>query len=152
MDSTTLAATISGAVTLLVAAITAGATYVLTKRREHEADWHKLKLERYTEWVTALSAVVQRSGVTAEDQVRYANAVNSISLVAPASVLAKLYAFQDGLSNRTAAGTDDRAHELLNDLLQAIRRDIDPSRRSRKMTSIRFLSAPPPSASAPELA
>lgn len=133
---------------MIVAAITAGATYFLTRRREHEADWRKLKLERYTEYASALSAVVQRTGVTAEDHARYANAVNSISLVAPATVLAKLYAFQDGL----ASGSGARADELLNQLLHVIRRDIDPGRRSRKPISIRFLSAPPPSASAPQIA
>jgi hypothetical protein len=148
MDSTTIATTISGTVTILVAAITAGATYFLTSRREHEADWRKLKLDRYTEYVTALSAVVQQSGVTADLQASYANAVNSISLVAPASVLTRLYAFQERLSSETATRTE----ELLNELLQAIRRDIDPSRHSRKMTSVRFLSVPPPSASTPEIA
>jgi DNA-binding transcriptional regulator YbjK len=40
-----------------------------------------------------------------------------------------------------------RADELLNELLHAIRSDIDPSRRSRSAIFIRFLSAPPATAS-----
>ncbi|HEY7577362.1 MAG TPA: hypothetical protein VH855_07170 [Acetobacteraceae bacterium] len=133
------AAMVTGTAALLVAAL----TYVLTKRREHEHAWRNLKRERYTEYVDALSRVVQRGNITGEDRAKYANAVNGISLVAPAAVLTTLYAFQDELSNRSAA----RADELLNELLHAIRSDIDPSRRSRSAISLRLMSAPPASAS-----
>ncbi len=63
---------------LLVAVV----TYVLTKKREHEADWRKAKLEHYREYVAALSAVVQGREITPSAQARYADAVNALTLVA----------------------------------------------------------------------
>lgn len=150
LDSATITALISGAVAVTVAALTAGATYVLTRRREQEAEWRKLKLERYTEYVAALSGVVQRSNVTSEARARYAHAINSITLVAPPTVLTALYAFQDELADRNVERTSDRAHELLSDLLSAIRRDIDPGDRQQAI-SVRFMSAPPPPLSHPDV-
>ena len=36
-------------------------TYILTKRREHEADWRKFKFFQYQEFVLALPGIVNRS-------------------------------------------------------------------------------------------
>ena len=78
MNSTVLVAVISGAVALAVAAL----SYAFNKRRDREAEWRKLKLEHYKEFVAAISGVVgQRS--TEQSHIRYADAVNSMVLVAP---------------------------------------------------------------------
>ncbi|HEY1720985.1 MAG TPA: hypothetical protein VGG27_07050, partial [Magnetospirillaceae bacterium] len=75
------------------ALITAIVTSLLTRRREREADWRKLKFAQYQEFALALSGVV-RERATPERQARYADAFNSMSLIASLPVLAALQAFQ----------------------------------------------------------
>jgi len=136
MDNAALSIALSGGVALVTAAITAGLTYYLTKRREHEADWRKLKLERYGEYVTALSGVVRRDP-SSDAQARYADAVNSIVLVALSSVLIALYAFQDEKSGGA------KRESLLNSVMDAPREDIYPGPRRRMATvAIRFMGVP----------
>jgi hypothetical protein len=121
---------------LIVAAITAGAsataailavviTAVLTRQREHEADWRKLKLGQYQEFILALSGVV-RERATPEAHRRYADAVNSMNLVAPATVLAALKAFQRELSYINSNRSDHRHDQLLEVLIRAMRHDVHP--------------------------
>jgi hypothetical protein len=50
VDTAVLAAIISGAVALAAAAV----TYLLTKKRDREAEWRKLKLDYYRELVAAI--------------------------------------------------------------------------------------------------
>ena len=138
MDSAALSAAIAGATAVTVAIATAGLTYYLTKRRERESDWRKLKLERYGEYVTALSGVVKGQDPSAEAQARYADAVNSLALVAPRPVLEALYAFLDERS------VGPKKDELLNELMNAVRRDIYPSsRRWHETIADRFVGVPP---------
>jgi hypothetical protein len=143
VDSTLLVAVISSVSVLTGAVVTAGLTYLLTKRRERDADWRKIKLDLYKAYVIALSGVV-RQNRTLEDQTKYADAVNSLTLVASPSVLKALYAFQDEASRH---GVDDELEKRRDDLLIALRQDIDPS-HSRKAAdfSFRFLAPPPPEA------
>lgn len=111
---------------IVVSVVTSIITYFLTRRREHEADWRKLKLEQYREFVRALSGnVVNRS--TAEAQERYADAVNTMTLVAPPAVLRALQSFQayNSPSNRSKSRAEhDRA---LSILLRAMRIDVHPA-------------------------
>ncbi len=60
-------------------------TYILTGRKEHAADWRKLKFEQYREFILALSGIVEGRSTDAA-QLRYADAANAMMLVAPASV------------------------------------------------------------------
>jgi Zn-dependent protease with chaperone function len=99
MPAAEITAVISLSAAIIVAFVTAVITYLLTRRREHEADWRKLKFGQYQEFVLALSEIVELQS-THEKQVRYANAVNSMSLVAPISVLNALRQFQDEISYR----------------------------------------------------
>ena len=78
MDTPILTAVIAAATALTVA----GFTNYLTKARERESEWRKLKLERYREYVSALSGIVEGSA-TSEAHKRYADAVNELQLVAP---------------------------------------------------------------------
>lgn len=134
MDNAAFAAAISGAVAIVVAALSAGATYLLTKRREREADWRKMKLDIYRAYVIALSCTVQHRR-TSEDQARYADAANSLTLVASPVILKALYAFQD-----TVADKD----ECLDNLLNALRHDISPSHQGMSGDlSFRLFSPPP---------
>lgn len=92
------------------------------RKREHESDWRKAKLEHYREYVAALAGVAQgRSAPTA--QARYADAVNSLTLVAPPAVLKALYAFQDEISCRNTARSDEVHDRLFASLLAEMLRD-----------------------------
>jgi hypothetical protein len=79
----------ASAITAIVAVIV---TYVLTKKREHEADWRRLKFSLYQEFALALSGIV-RGRSTSEGHLRYADAVNSMALVASWNVFLSVEAF-----------------------------------------------------------
>lgn len=110
------------ATTALVLAI---GGYALNRKRDRESEWRKLKLERYQEYIAALSGIAgQRS--TSEGQARYADAFNSLVLVAPAHVLRLLYAFNDQTRISNPERTWLKYEELQNALLRALRQDIHP--------------------------
>lgn len=102
-------------------------TYILTGRKEHAADWRKLKLEQYREFILALSGIVEgRSTDTA--QLRYADAANAMMLVAPAIVYQALQGFLTHNSpTNLPSWRRDEHDRLLNVLVHAMRVDTDPS-------------------------
>lgn len=134
------------AVTTAITAITAIAavfiTNILTRKREHASDWRKLKLDQYQEFVLALSGTV-RERTTREAQRRYADAVNSMMLVAPVPVLQRLKAFQDEISYVNKARSDERHDQLLDELFRAMRSDVHPSRLDDRSYAFRLLGLPP---------
>lgn len=137
----TLAITAGGSIVTAVAV--AMATYVLTKKREREAEWRKLKFDQYREYILALSGVVS-SRSSQEAQARYADAINSMYLIAPSQVVQALQSFQDEISymNRTRRATEhDRR---LGELFRALRDDIHPSlSRQDEAIVFRLLDIPP---------
>ena len=139
MNAAILTATISVIGALAVAAVTC----LFTKMREHEADWRKMKLEHYREYVAALSGIVH-SGAGPQAQTRYSDAVNSLTLVASPEVLNALYAFQDEISYRNKNRDQRRHDERLSALLRCMRRDVQP-RRPNDVDGFlfRFLDVPP---------
>jgi hypothetical protein len=108
------------------------------------AGWRKAKLEHYRQYVAALWGMVQGKAITADAQARYADAVNTLTLVAPPSVLRALYAFQDEISYRNTQRSDERHDQLVNVLLRQMRRDVRPPQRGGDgpEPSIRLLSVP----------
>lgn len=114
----------------------------LAQRREHEAVWRQTKIEHYQEYLSALSAMVS-GRTTAPDQDRYADAVNSLALVASPAVLDAVHAFQAEISCRNTERSDERHDALLNAAIQAMRDDIQPS-STRAPTRALTLLAPPP--------
>ncbi|UNJ99803.1 hypothetical protein MMB19_13800 [Ralstonia insidiosa] len=83
-------------------------------------------MEHYRQYVAALWGMVQGKAITADAQARYADAVNTLTLVAPPSVLRALYAFQDEISYRNTQRSDERHDQLVNVLLRQMRRDVRP--------------------------
>jgi len=136
-------AVLSAALVFVGGLIGAVLTYVLTRRKEHEADWRKLKLEQYREFVLALSGV-EESRTNPVAQLRYADAINCMMLVAPAPVYRALQAYLDENSfsnaNRSRAGHDRH----LNSLVRAMRADTDPGGDPGGNTLQFGLRAPPP--------
>lgn len=137
-----MASFLTGVVTGCLAIIGVVLTSYLTRKREHQADWRKTKLEHYREYVTALSGVVQGRLISAEAHERYADAVNSLMLVASGQVLEALYAL---LAETSSPNRSDEVHDcLLNDLLRAMREDIQPGDASELgLPAFRLTTVPP---------
>lgn len=134
-----VAAVVSAVTALLVAAITSA----LTRRREREADWRRLKLERYQELVVALSGIVKERS-TAEAQSRFADACNSLQLFAPEGVLSALRDFQTYNSHGNKNKNQREHDELVGRLFLAIRQDIKPGLSRRGSTFSYALFGVPP--------
>lgn len=120
-----LTVAVTAVASVLTAVVAAAITYVLTKRREHEADWRRLKLEQYREFVLALSGIVGRRS-TPDAQGRYADAVNTMTLVAPPAVLRALQSFQAQISHRNRNQSLVEHDRALSTLLRAMRADVHP--------------------------
>jgi hypothetical protein len=132
--SASLAATIiSGAIAIIVAFL----SYFLTKQKEREADWRKVKLDLYREYVNAVAGIVE-ARLTPESEVRYHDAFNTIGLVASPTVLAAVQAFQAEISPansaRTLASHDDKYSRMINALRQDLTRRRWPSRCTLSFT------------------
>ncbi|MDY7545489.1 hypothetical protein QN360_21110 [Glaciimonas sp. CA11.2] len=119
MDTPILVAVISAAASLVVAAI----TFLLTKRKEREAEWRKQKLEHYREFLDALSGTVG-TDATPDGHRRWARAVNTIGLVASQLVLTSLWKFQDSIGRSNPNPSVEDHDRKLNQLMLAIRADL----------------------------
>ena len=118
-------------------------TSALSRRREHEADWRKMKADQYQEFILALSGVV-RGRETLEAHLRYADAVNSMNIVASAQVIDALTAFQRETCYINESRSDERHDKLLEVLIQSMRNDIRPKWLSKdRALSFRLLALPP---------
>ncbi|AIO70264.1 hypothetical protein [Burkholderia oklahomensis] len=118
---------LSGAVTGLLPIVGVVVGALLTKKREHDADWRKSKLEHYREYMAALSGIVEGRNIEAAAHERYADAVNALMLVASARVLKALGAL---LVETSSPQRSREVHDrLLDDLLRAMRDDVQPSGR-----------------------
>ena len=118
METPVFVAVISGAASLVVAAL----TYLLTKTREREADWRKQKLEHYRELLEAISGIVDGDG-TPDAQRRYAKATNVIGLVASQDVILSVDRLRES-SRRHNNWTIEEHDAALSAMLLAIRRDL----------------------------
>jgi hypothetical protein len=121
MDATLITALIAGIVSFFVSVV----AHLLTRKRDRESDWRKLKLEAYREYVLALSGVVHQ-GRDVAAQRRYADAVNSFILIAPPNVLKALYAFQDEISYSNTSKDAGSYEVLFCNLARLMRLDCHP--------------------------
>lgn len=138
MESIVVTAIISAVAALLAATLTATLTAMLTQRRERDADWRKLRLTQYQEYIAALSRVT-RGSPSVDERARYADAVNSLKLSAPQPVLQALDAFTASTTSLDVSAMS----AAMNHLMRAMRRDIH--RKARVAASYDFiLQAPPP--------
>jgi hypothetical protein len=140
MDGTLIVATISAATAITVAAL----GYILNKRHERAADWRKLKLDHYKEYVTALSGVVGHRS-SPDSQRRYSDAANLMTLVAPPSVLRALYDFQHAVRVGNLDKSLSEHDRTLNVLLSAIRNDVQPEAPNDEGFQFKLWDSPHPS-------
>ena len=133
--------------TTVISAAMAVVVVVLTnyfaKGREHEADWRKMKLERYREYIITLSGtVVERD--TPEAQERYSDAVNGLQLVAPPEVLQALDSFLAHTSFNNPDSNIERHDQLLSILIRLMRQDLQPAYKGKNESlTFRLLGVPP---------
>lgn len=120
MDTSIFVATISATASIVAAAV----TFLLTKRKEREAEWRKQKLEHYREFMDAMSGIVGTDS-TPEAQRRWARATNTIGLVASQRVLLALRQFQDAIAKSSPDRSQETHDQALNRLMLAIRADLD---------------------------
>ena len=117
MDGTVFTALVSGVVALGVVAL----TNFYSRKRDHEADWRKKKLEHCIEFIAAFSRAA-REGSDLTAQLRYLDAENSLALVASTDVLNALNDFHDA----SISGKTDDFEALHGSLMRAMRKDCHP--------------------------
>jgi hypothetical protein len=143
MDGTVSIALVSGAVALITVIVTQPITYYFSNKHDHKADWRKMKLEQYKEYIAALSGTVHHPYDSAVQR-RYTDAVNSMNLIAPPKVLAALYEFLDETSCSNRNRTPQRYDSLLSSLMRAMREDSHPeSLKDSAEFVFRTLACPP---------
>ncbi|MGD0801519.1 MAG: hypothetical protein ABR906_09400 [Terracidiphilus sp.] len=125
MDGTVFTALVSGAVALVTVSVTQPITYFFSKKRDHEADWRKMKLEHYAEYVAALSGTVHHPSEETIKR-RYSDAFNSMALVAPLDVMAALYALNDETKKNSQEKDFKKYEILLSSMMRAMRNDCHP--------------------------
>jgi len=138
-------ATANAVIAAGTAVVVVALTNYFTKGREHEADWRKMKLERYREYILALSGVVEERA-TKEAHARYADAVNGLRLVAPPKVLEALERYPTHASYRNRDRTLESHDRYLSVLVRAMRQDFQPAYKGKDEHFIFHLQGvkPPP--------
>lgn len=122
METSVVIAIISAATSVLGAAV----SFFFAMRKEREADWRKIKFEHYREFMAALSNIVG-TDATPEAHLRYAQACNTVQLVASKQVIKALHDFRNETAVSNAARSQEKHDELLSALIRNIRTDLDIS-------------------------
>jgi hypothetical protein len=121
MNIALLVAVISGVVSIFGLIV----GYLLTKQKDREADWRKMKLDLYKSFIVALSG--QLNDLTTI-QMAYVEATNALALVAPPGVLNAVSTLNEAFVQRRSG----ISAETIQTLLRALRRDIHPHHRHTK--------------------
>jgi hypothetical protein len=103
--------------------LTAAFTYAVTKRREREADWRKVKLEMYREFTIAMAGMAE-ADATDEIKTRFNIASNSLHLIASKQTVDALEAFRFEIRASNQNRNDETHDKLLSRLFWEIRRDL----------------------------
>jgi hypothetical protein len=125
MDGTVIAALITGPLSFAGGIVAIVLTQRGSKKRDHEADWRKLKLEQYKEYVAALSGTVHHPSEEKVKQ-RYSDAFNSMALVAPLDVMAAMYALNEETKKNSQEIDLHKYEILLSSMMRAMRKDCHP--------------------------
>lgn len=144
MEGAVLAAIITGAVALVAMLVTPPITNLFSKKRDHEEDWRKKKLERYIEFFAAFSGAAVTGSDSTKKQ-RYHEAKGNLLLVAPPNVLIALRAFEDGLESEDFAGDPSKWDREFNLLIGAMRKVCHPKPPNDSPDFIFVKSTDPPS-------
>lgn len=130
MNSTIIIAIIGASATLFGAAL----TYYLTKKLQIDKEWRDAKIKHYKVLISSLSDLAVDGTDKNEANMRFALAVNTISLVAPQYVVTALMNFHYKLKFSNPNKKQENHDSLLIDLLLAIRKDIKISEKDDPIT------------------
>jgi hypothetical protein len=119
METSVIIAIISAFASVLGAAVSVS----FSMRKEREADWRKLKFEHYREFMAALSGIAG-TDATPEGHLRYAQASNTVQLVASAQVINALHSFRDEIAVSNPNRSQEKHDQLLSVLIRNIRTDL----------------------------
>jgi hypothetical protein len=120
MNDVVIVAIITVSGSLIVTAV----TFYLTKRHELSVQWRKEKLNHYKVLLSSISDLAVDGTDKDDANMRFALAVNTISLVAPQYVISALMAFHDEIKFSNPNKSLDRHDKLLRKLVLAVRKDI----------------------------
>lgn len=127
---------------LAAAILTAFLTARWTLRREQEADWRRLKLARYQDFVEASSVHIDGRSNDATS-IRIHDAANAMLLVSPKPVLEALWAFLDENSVNNPRRSDEGTGRAFDALVRAMRRDVGPRAEEEPTQRFGFIRPPP---------
>jgi hypothetical protein len=117
----------TGVVIAIISAVTsvlgAAVSFFFSMRKEREADWRKIKFEHYREFMAALSSIVG-ADATPEGHLRYAQACNTVQLIASKQVIKALHNFRNETAVSNLNWSQERHDELLSVLIRNIRLDL----------------------------
>jgi hypothetical protein len=130
MDSTITIAIIGASATIFGAAL----TYYLTKKQQIDKEWRESKINHYKVLISSLSDLAVDGTDKNEANMRFALAVNTISLVAPQYVVTALMNFHDEVKFSNPNKKPENHDKLLIELLLAIRKDIGISKKDDSKT------------------
>lgn len=119
MSNEILVAVISVTGSIVIAAI----SYFLTKRQQREIDWRNLKLDHYRNLLMSISDLAV-DNTDVEAHYRFAQAINTIALVAPQNVIEAMLEFHDGVKQSNEHRSQFLHDKLLAKLLFTIRKDL----------------------------
>ncbi|MGD0094983.1 MAG: hypothetical protein ABSB60_00715 [Terracidiphilus sp.] len=120
MDTTIVVSVIAAASGVIVAAV----SFLLTKKREREADWRKYKYEQYKEFVVSISGIVAGDS-TPEGNRAFARACNTLHLIGSKGVLVALHAYQDEVAPSNPSHSATKESAMLSKLVWEVRKDIE---------------------------
>lgn len=123
METSVIIAVISAASSVIAAVL----SYFFSRKRELEGEWRNQKLVHYKELLAALSDAAIHGINHDKAQERFANAFNTIALVAPDSVIKSLLAFHDEIRDSNPNPSLEKHDQLLAELVLSIRKDIGVS-------------------------
>jgi len=125
MDSSMFSVSVSAVLAILITALTAGSTYYLTRRRELESDWRKIRFELYREFTVSVAGIVDGRS-TPDSEIRYHDAFNTLGLVASFNVLRTSQEFQLEISPSNASRTQASHDIKYTNMIKAFRQDLSP--------------------------
>jgi hypothetical protein len=114
---------IAVAIISAAAVVVPAVSFYLTKRKERAADWQKYKFEQYRDLLASLSGIVGTDS-TPEGNRHFAEARNTLHLLASQRVLAALHDFQDEIRISNPHRSDESHDALLSRLVWEIREDL----------------------------
>ncbi len=114
--------------------------YILTKKRERDAELRTEKLEHYKAFVLSLNGILEDEAAP-ETQRSFSQACNNLNLIAPQEVLQCLREYKEEIRSGNLNRNAERERKLCSNLFQSMRRDLGVNPRDKSQLEITLWSA-----------